>query len=544
MEGTIYSIIPPIIAILMVLLTRRVLLSLGAGIVSAALLVTGFNFFQASGDELSTLESLWLTFSGVFWSYGSDGAPGELNLWNIFIILFLLILGVITAFINVSGGARAFGDWAMKRVKTRAGAQLLAAMLGIIIFIDDYFNSLAVGQIARPVTDRHRVSRAKLAYIIDSTAAPVCVVSPISSWGAYIIAIIGGILVHHGITDYSAFSAFMQIIPMNLYVWATLGIVLIVALRGVDFGLMRKHELRAIETGHVYDETKEIPGELKNDLPTSSHGTVGDLVWPIIALVIGTVGAMMWTGSQLYREDTGQAASLIQMFEYTDVAKSLVYGGLVGLVVAIILLINQMKRTNEIGGTAFILALKEGVKSMLPAIYILIFAWMLVGLIGELQTGEYLASLVEASNLNVAWLPLILFLTAGVMAFSTGTSWGSFGILLPIAGQITAVTDVELLLPALAAVLAGAVFGDHCSPISDTTILSSTGAGSNHMDHVLTQIPYALTAAAIAAAGYVVLGFTDNTLLALGLVVLLLIVFAIVMGKISTNNNVRSTEEN
>lgn len=524
MEGTWLSLLPPIVAIAMVLLTRRVLLSLGAGIVTAALLITSFG-------PVATLETLWMSFSGVFWEYGSDGEPGGLNLWNIFIMLFLVILGVITAFINISGGARAFGEWAMKRVKTRAGAQVVTACLGVIIFIDDYFNSLAVGQVARPLTDRHRVSRAKLAYLIDSTAAPICVVSPVSSWGAYIIAVIGGILATHSITEYTAFSAFMQMVPMNLYVWAALGIVFIVALRGVDFGQMRIHENRAIETGEVYDPNKDIPGELKNDLPTSKHGTVGDLIWPIIALVIGTVASMMWTGAQAYTADTGESATILQMFEYTDVAKSLVYGALVGLAVAIAFFIRQIGRSEKIGGAEFFLALKEGVKSMLPAIYILVFAWMIVGLIGDLGTGEYLAGIVESSNLPLGWLPVLLFLVAGVMAFSTGTSWGSFGILLPIAGEIAASTDISLLLPSLAAVLAGAVFGDHCSPISDTTILSSTGAGSNHIDHVATQIPYAVTGAAIASAGYILLGFSGSTLLSLGLVIVLLLLFAVIMGR-------------
>ncbi len=536
MEGTWLSLLPPIIAIIMVLITRRVLLSLGAGIVTAALLLTDF-------AVVNTLKTLWLSFSGLFWSYGSDGAAGELNVWNIFIMLFLLILGVITAFINISGGARAFGEWAMKRVKTRAGAQVMTACLGVIIFIDDYFNSLVVGQVARPVTDRHKVSRAKLSYLLDSTAAPVCVISPVSSWGAYIITIIAAILADHAITEYTAFSAFMQMVPMNLYVWAALGVVFIVAFRGVDFGQMRKHEDRAIETGKVYDETKEIPGELKTDLPTSKHGTVGDLIWPIVALLIGTVAAMLWTGSQLYTEETGQSASLLDMFAYTDVATSLVYGGMVGLVVTIGFFIRQVKRSSNIGGAELFLAIKEGIKSMLPAIYILSFAWMIVGLIGDIKTDEYLAGIVEASNISVAWLPVILFVVAGVMAFSTGTSWGSFAILLPIAGSVMAATDISLLLPAMAAVLGGSVFGDHCSPMSDTTILSSTGAGSNHIDHVVTQIPYAVTSAIIAAAGYVLLGFTGNTWLALGLVAILLVVFGIVMGRNPDKARVVSADE-
>ncbi|TYS14728.1 Na+/H+ antiporter NhaC family protein [Rossellomorea vietnamensis] len=520
MENTIYSLLPPLLAILMVILTRRVLLSLGVGILSAGLLLAEFSITE-------TLSIIWNAFKGIF----VDG--GELNTWNVYIILFLLILGVITAFVNISGGSRAFGEWALKRVKTRAGAQILTAVLGIIIFIDDYFNALAVGQVSRPITDRHRISRAKLAYIIDSTSAPICVVSPISSWGAFIIALIGGILADHAITGYTAFSAFLQIAPMNLYVWAAIGLVFITSYRGIDFGKMREHEQRAINTGEVYDPEKDVPGELKNDLPVSEKGTVGDLIWPIIALIAGTVSAMLWTGYQAVAADGGEA-SLLAIFENTDVSTSLLYGGLFGLLVALIFFFRQMSSSKAITGSALGTGFVEGIKSMLPAVYILIFAWTIVTLIGSLQTGEYLAGLVESSNLNIGLLPVILFLVAGVMAFATGTSWGSFGILLPIAGEIAAATDVSILLPAMAAVLAGSVFGDHCSPISDTSILSSTGAGSNHIDHVITQLPYAITGAVIASIGFVALGLTGSTLVGLGVTIILLVLFA-VFGKKTVN---------
>lgn len=284
MENTIFSLIPPVLAIVMVILTRRVLLSLGVGIVSAALLLADFKINE-------TVRIVF--FDAVKGIFVADSA---LNTWNVYIILFLLVLGVITAFITISGGSRAFGEWAMKRVKTRAGAQLIGAFLGIIIFIDDYFNALAVGQISRPITDRQKVSRAKLAYLIDSTSAPVCVVSPVSSWGAYIIALIGSILAAHNMTEYTAFSAFIQMIPMNLYVWTTLAIVFIVAIKNVEIGPMKVHELRAVKEGLVSDPNKTAAGELKEDLPSSTKGTVGDLVWPIITLIVGTVSMMIWTG--------------------------------------------------------------------------------------------------------------------------------------------------------------------------------------------------------------------------------------------------------
>lgn len=506
MENTIYSLIPPILAILMVVLTRRVLLSLATGILASALLLAEFNISK-------TFSIIWDAAKGIFIS------EGALNTSSVYIILFLLILGVITAFISISGGSRAFGEWAMKRVKTRAGAQLVGAVLGIIIFIDDYFNALAVGQVTRPITDRQKVSRAKLAYIIDSTSAPVCVVSPISSWGAYIIALIGTILAAHGVTEYSAFSAFMQMVPMNFYVWAALGMVIIVAIGNFDIGSMKLHEERAVKEGVLFNPMKSVPGELKDDLPTSSKGSVGDLIWPILALVTGVIGAMVWTG---YQATVGNT-TILSIFENTDVTKSLVLGGLFGLIVTIIMFIRQAVVLRGVSSSVFGKGLLEGIKSMMPAIYILLFAWAIVDLIGRLGTGTYLAGLVGDSNFNVSYLPLILFLIAGAMAFSTGTSWGSFGILLPIAGDIAAAMDINMILPAMAAVLAGSVFGDHCSPISDTTILSSTGAGSNHIDHVVTQLPYALICAGISIIGYLIIGITGSSFLALVIVIAILI---------------------
>ncbi|MDQ0215159.1 Na+/H+ antiporter NhaC [Oikeobacillus pervagus] len=516
MENTIYSLLPPLLAIIMVILTRRVLLSLGVGIISAALILGKFNL-----GEMFTY--LWDAVKGIFVS------DGELNTWNIYILLFLLILGVITAFINISGGSRAFGEWATKRVKTRTGAQILSAILGMIIFIDDYFNALAVGQISRPITDRQRVSRAKLAYIIDSTSAPICVVSPISSWGAYIIGILGTVLAAHQVSEISAFSAFLSMIPMNFYVWVTLAFVFIVAFTEIEFGNMKKHEERAIQTGEVLPPNTTVPGELKDDLPVSTKGKVGDLIWPILALVVGTVSAMMWTGF----EATEGKVTLLKLFENTDVAKSLVFGGLFGLFISILMFLRQSMIYKGVQGKVFFKGVWEGIKSMLPAVYILLFAWTIITLIDQLKTGTYLAGIVEKSNMDVSFLPVILFIVAGIMAFSTGTSWGSFGILLPIAGEIAATTDIDLLLPAMAAVLAGAVFGDHCSPISDTTILSSTGAGANHIDHVMTQLPYAIMVAAISGIGYIVLGFTDNAWLSLLIVMVILAIVTIILKRTS-----------
>lgn len=513
MENTIWSLVPPLLAIIMVLLTKRVMLSLGIGIIAAAFFIESFNV-------LASLAAIWEAFKGVF------VADGALNQWNVFILLFVLMLGVLTAFVSMMGGTRAFGEWMITKVKTRAGAQIMTAVLGIIVFVDDYFNSLTVGQIARPITDKHRVSRAKLAYIVDSTAAPVCVIAPVSSWGAYIIGIIGTVFATNSITEYSAFGAFIQIIPMNFYVWAALGVVFVIAIRKADFGPMKKHEDIALKTGQVMSADSEGKVDTTSSLPASKIGRISDLVAPIIVLFVATLGFIYWTGLKAVEEEP----TLINIFGSADVPKSLVYGGLTGLLVTFILFGRHVFR-GKLSVKHFGVGLWEGTKSMIPGFSILIFAWAIVTLIGELGTGTYLAGLVEASNLNIMFLPFIVFIMAGFIAFSTGTSWGSFGILLPIAGEIAATTDMTLLLPILAAVLAGAVFGDHCSPISDTTILSSTGSNCDHMDHVTTQIPYALLAAGLAGLGYLVLGIVGNVWIGLAVVILGLIVFYFTLKK-------------
>ncbi|MFD1863397.1 Na+/H+ antiporter NhaC family protein [Planococcus chinensis] len=516
MENTIFSILPPLVAIVMVLLTKRVLLSLGTGVVAAALILTSFAPVQAARE-------IFNSFAVTFWDEG-------FNAYNVFILLFLLLLGVITAFVSLSGGSRAFADWASARIKTRRGAKVLTVVLGMVIFIDDYFNALAVGQVARPITDRYKVSRAKLAYFIDSTAAPVCVISPVSSWGAAIIGIVATILSAQSYVQMSALEAFIWMAPMNFYVIATLAIVIFVAIRDVDFGAMKKHETRAITTGELYDANKTIPGEMKEEFPAHAHGKVTDLLLPILLLIAGTIGAMVWTGYQ----NAGQAWDIWAIFENTDVPASLMAGGLLGAVASILLYVRQFKK-NETAKASWVgKGIVEGLRSMIGAVLILIFAWALSYLIDALETGVYLADVVTKNNIPTEILPVLLFLLAGIMAFSTGTSWGSFGILLPIAGNIMGQAAPELLLATLSAVLAGAVFGDHCSPISDTTILSSTGAGSNHMDHVLTQLPYALTAAAIGAVGYIVIGFTGSLLWSLLAVAVILAVLFITWSKRTT----------
>lgn len=486
---SVLSLVPALLAIIMAITTRKVIPSLGIGIVAGVLLLHNFN-------PLESLQYLWTNVVALIWT---DGAINE---WNVLLIAFLLLLGILSSIIQTSGGARAFGEWAAANVKTARGARLVSFGLGMLIFIDDYFNSLAVGNISRPLTDRKKVSRAKLAYVIDSTAAPVCVVSPLSSWGAYIMAIIAGILAKYSIDSYSSFSAFIQIIPMNFYAVFALLLTAYVAYTGLAVGPMRTHELRALQ-GELYDVSKGAPMGMSEDLHEHEGGKVRDLIVPIIVLIIATVSAMLYTGGQALAAD-GQDFSLIGAFESTDVTRSLVAGVLISLIVAFLLLIGRKIPTRDYGKAVW-----EGVRAMWPAVLILLFAWTIIAVISDMKTGEYLASFVT-DTIAASYLPLLLFLIAGIMAFSTGTSWGTFGLMLPIGADLIMAVEPELLLASLAAVLAGAVFGDHCSPISDTTILSSTGAGSHHIDHVVTQLPYAILAAVVSAIGYLVLGITAS----------------------------------
>ncbi|GIO25137.1 Na+/H+ antiporter NhaC family protein [Oceanobacillus sp. J11TS1] len=501
MEGTIYSLIPAVIMLILVLLTRRVLISIGTGIVVGALLLNDFHL-------MGTLNEIWAVFYTIFY------ADGALEIGNILLISFLLFLGVLTAFLQASGGAKAFGDWMLRRVKTRVGAEVMTVIIGLIIFIDDYFNSLAVGQIARPVTDRQRISRAKLAYYIDSSSAPVTVIAPISSWGAYIIGILGGLFVANDITTLQPIAAFIQMIPLNFYAIASIILVFIVAYFHFDIGPMYTHEKRAKEEGELLDPKRnQVSGDLSDVFDPHQDGKVFHLITPIVVLFIATVIAMIGTGIM----ETQGSASIIEAFANTNVNLSLIIGGVAAVLTSVIFHMRQRKPRSDMK-RIFI----EGFKTMIPAINILLLAWMIGSIIGALETGSYLAGLVNNSSISVSLLPAILFIIAGLMALATGSSWGTFGIMLPIAAEVMVNTDMELFLPALAAVLAGAVFGDHCTPISDTTILSATGAGAHHIDHVITQLPYAILAAFVALIGFLVVGITHSTWIALPTTVILL----------------------
>jgi Na+/H+ antiporter NhaC len=505
------TLLPPLVAIALVIVTKKVLTSLGVGVLAAALLVASF-------APAETLRLVWDAFATIFW------ADGALSTSNVSILLFLLMLGVTTAFVMMSGGTRAFADWAMTRIRTRRGAQVLPAVLGIVIFIDDYFNALAVGQVSRPVTDRQQVSRAKLAYVIDSTSAPVSVLAPISSWGAYIMGLIAPIVATTTL-GLGSVEAFLGAAAANYYAIAALVLVALVVAIGIDRGPMRREEERAVAEGRPYADDTDLPGRLAEDLPVHHPGAKRALVVPFVLLVVGVVAGLVWTGHA-----ASGSWNLVDILADTDSSLALLWGGVAGLVSAVGLYLRYTAPNPKFAAGTFGRGWAEGAKSMLPAIEILVLAWMLGTLIDQLGTGAYLGDLVEGANIPTAWLLPLVFVIAAGMAFATGTSWGSFGLLLPLVGGIIASTDhPELLLPAMGAVLAGAVAGDHASPISDTTILSATGAGCNVITHVLTQLPYAVVASVCALLGYVALALGASTLVGLLVTLAALAVAVVVM---------------
>lgn len=478
-SSSIWSVSPALLAIMLAIATRRVLLSLSTGILVGALML----------NHASILPTFIYLKDNIVSLVYSDGAINS----NMNIVLFLVLLGVLTALLTVSGSNRAFVEWAQKRIKDRRGAKLLAASLVFVTFIDDYFHSLAVGAIARPVTDRFKVSRAKLAYILDSTAAPMCVMMPVSSWGAYIITLVAGLLTTYSITEYTPIGAFVAMSAMNYYAIFALLMVFFVAYFSFDIGSMVRHEKAAMEREN---------NELEEDLGTKGH--VRNLILPIVILIVATVSMMIYSGAGALAE-SNVAFSVLGAFENTNVGVSLVVGGSSAVIISTILIVLD----GQVSFAEYARAWKLGIKSMMGAIAILFFAWTINKIVGDMQTGKYLSSLVS-DNIPVQFLPVILFILASVMAFSTGTSWGTFGIMLPIAAAMATNAAPELILPCLSAVMAGAVCGDHCSPVSDTTILSSTGAKCNHMDHVTTQLPYALSVASASSVGYIVVGFTQS----------------------------------
>ena len=466
MYGTIWALVPPVIAIALALITKEVYSSLFVGILIGALFNTNFN-----------LAGAWVTMF-------EDGFVASLaDEWNVGILLFLVILGTIVVLINKAGGSAAYGEWAAKRIKTRKGAQLAVFVLGVLIFIDDYFNCLTVGNVMRPVTDSHKVSRAKLAYLVDATAAPVCMIAPISSWAAAVA----------GVAGFAGITLFVRAIPYNFYSLFTFVMIISIIVLDLDFGTMKKHERNAVEKNDLFT-TADRPYADVSEQVVSTKGKVMDLVLPVIILIVACVVGMVYTGGFFSGE------SFIDAFADCDPSLGLPLGSFLALIFTVIYFICRrvlsFKQCME--------ALPMGFKAMVPAILILSFAWTLSGMTGMLGAAEYVAGLVEGTSL-IAFLPVIIFIIAAFLSFATGTSWGTFGILIPIITGVFAASD-PMLVPSISACLAGAVFGDHCSPISDTTIMSSTGAQCNHINHVSTQLPYALTVAVLSIVSYIILG--------------------------------------
>lgn len=489
--ATFFSLLAPLIAIALALITKEVYSSLFIGIVVGALFATNFKPVQ-------TMDAL-LEHGLISAVSGTAG-----------IFVFLVILGIIVALVNKAGGSRAFGEWAKKNIKTRTGAMLATFALGVLIFIDDYFNCLTVGSVMLPVTDSHKISRAKLSFIIDATAAPICMIAPISSWAAAVSSYA---------PEGEGIALFVRAIPYNFYSLLMIVFVIAISFMKFDFGPMKLHEKNAIERGDLY--TCGDKAEVAEDAP-SSKGKVIDLVLPIIALIIICVGALVYVGG-FFGADMGGGTDFkgdfIGAFSNTDATFGLPWGGIIALLVTIIYLIARRVITFKEAMDC----IPKGFNAMVPAILILTFATSLKNMTGLLGADVFVGNLMNGASSGLAsLLPAVIFLVACVLAFSTGTSWGTFGILIPI---VTAMfrPDDPLYIIGISACLAGAVCGDHCSPISDTTIMSSAGGQCNHLNHVSTQLPYAFTVAAVSFVSFIISGFVKNIYIALPTAIILML---------------------
>lgn len=496
--NTVWSLVPPVVAIVLALVTKEVYSSLFVGI------ATGFLFYFNLDVEKA--------FVGIFQGAEIDGEmtagmiPKISESWNAGILMFLVMLGILVVMINKAGGSEAYGKWAQKKIKSKKTALLATFGLGVLIFVDDYFNCLTVGSVMRPITDKYKISRAKLAYIIDATAAPICIIAPISSWAAAVTGVVEGT---------NGLELFIKAVPYNLYAILTIVMVIAVSVMGIDIGSMREHE-RMAEEGDLFGGRETISIE---NTRVSSKGGVIDLVMPVIMLIIFCVLGMIYSGG-FFDINSENYHSFVSAFAGSNASIGLVIGSAAAVIITFVLYITRgILSFNEIMDS-----FPEGFKAMVPAILILTFAWTLSGVTNLLGADQFVAGLLKGSaeNLNY-FLPAVLFAVAFALAFSTGTSWGTFGVLLPIIVPILPV-DSEILIIAISSCLAGAVCGDHCSPISDTTIMASTGAQCNHLSHVTTQIPYVLVVAAVSMIGYVMAGFMQSVaVLPISIVILLIV---------------------
>ncbi len=487
MYASFWALVPPVVAIVLALITKEVYSSLFVGILMGGLFYSGGQFE--------------LTVTHVF----QDGIVGVLSdSYNVGILVFLVVLGIMVCMMNRAGGSAAFGRWASTHIKSRVGAQLATILLGVLIFVDDYFNCLTVGSVMRPVTDKHNVSRAKLSYLIDATAAPVCIIAPISSWAAAVTGFVEG---------EDGFSVFIRAIPYNYYALLTIVMMVTIVVLKMDFGSMKLHEQNAIK-GDLYTTPDRPYANAENEEKVNSKGGVIDLVFPVVVLIIACVIGMIYTGG--FFSGTG----FVEAFSNSDASVGLMLGSFFALVITIVFYaIRKVLKFSE-----SMECVPEGFKAMVPAILILTFAWTLKAMTDSLGAAEFVAGVMDsAAGGLVSFLPAIIFVVGCFLAFATGTSWGTFGILIPIVVAVFAGTNETMMIMSISACMAGAVCGDHCSPISDTTIMASAGAQCNHVNHVSTQLPYAVTVAVVSFVTYAIAGFIRNPFICLPIGIILMV---------------------
>lgn len=496
--GTFWSLIPPIVAIGLALITKEVYSSLFIGIV-----IGGILYSIGSSD--------YNLFEGTVRHVLYDGIIANLaDSYNVGILVFLVMLGVIVCLMNMSGGSAAFGRWAQKRIKTRIGAQLATVVLGCLIFVDDYFNCLTVGSVMRPITESHKVSKAKLAYLIDATAAPVCIIAPISSWAAAVSGFVG---------EGEGFRVFISAIPYNYYALLTIFFMIGITIMRIDYGPMRKHEENAILHDDIYTTPERPYADAEKEVRDDGKGRVIDLVIPVIIIIVFCICGIMYSGGFFHGEN-----NFIDSFANSDAAAGLSFGSLLSLIVIIIYF--MFRRTIKF--REMMDAIPEGFKAMIAAILILTLAWTIKTMTDSLGAADYVAGIVKSGAESfMNFLPAIVFLVGCGLAFATGTSWGTFGVLIPIVMAVFENYDVQMEIISISACMAGAVMGDHCSPISDTTIMSSAGAQCYHINHVNTQIPYAVTVAAVSFVCYIIAGFVRNA--AISLIIAFALMFLVLL---------------
>ena len=480
MTGTFWSLVPAIVAIVLALITKEVYSSLFIGIAIGGLFYANFNF------------------EGTVIHIFQDGIIGSLtDGYNMGIIVFLVILGIMVCMMNMAGGSKAFGRWAETHIKTRVGAQLATILLGALIFIDDYFNCLTVGSVMRPVTDRQNISRAKLSYLIDATAAPICIIAPVSSWAAAVSGFVEG---------EDGFTVFLKAIPYNYYALLTIVMMVTMVVMKVEFGSMKTHEVNAIN-GDLFT-TGDLVFGATDDEKGNENGKVIDLVLPVVTLIICCVIGMIYSGGFF----SGEGIGFVEAFSNSDASVGLMLGSFFAFLITVLFYAYR----KVLSFKDSMACVPEGFKAMVPAILILTFAWTLKSMTDSLGAKEYVAGLMEsAAGGLVTMLPAIIFIVGCLLAFATGTSWGTFGILIPIVVAVFEGRDATMMIISISACMAGAVCGDHCSPISDTTIMASAGGQCNHVNHVSTQLPYAITCAVVSCITYIIAGVTKNAVISL-----------------------------